>query len=69
MSSLTNFEKKVILVCISFMYKYGHFFVGKLWKGHTEERQSDWQDLRLRLATIHGKVKRSMDSDVDYFGF
>ena len=69
MSSLTDFEKKVILVCIKFMHKYGSFFVGKLWQGHTQERQSDWEDLKVRLATIHRKVKKSMDSDIDYFGF
>jgi hypothetical protein len=58
---LTNFEKRLLLVSIKFLYRAGPHFVSMLWDGDSAPRQKDWEECKRRMKKLYKKIKDSID--------
>lgn len=58
---LTNFEKRLLLVSIKFLYRAGPHFVSMLWDGDSPPRQKDWEECKRRMKKLYKKIKDSID--------
>ena len=58
---LTNFEKRLLLVSMRFLYKAGPHFVSMLWDGDSAPRQQDWEECKVRMKKLYKKIKESID--------
>lgn len=58
---LTNFEKRLLLVALKFLYRVGPHFVSMLWDGDSPPRQKDWKECKLRMKKLYKKIKGSID--------
>lgn len=61
---LTNFEKRLILVSMKFLYKSGPHFISMLWDGDSPPRQKDWEDCKLKMKKLYKKIKDTIDDDI-----
>lgn len=57
----TNFEKRLLLVCLRFFYKTGGYFISMLWDGGLPPRQEDWEECQKRMRTLYKRIKESID--------
>lgn len=60
---LTNFEKRLLLVSLKFLYKAGPHFVSMLWERGSAERQEDWEECKVRMKKLYKKIKESIDDN------
>lgn len=58
---LTNFEKRLLLVALKFLYRAGPHFVSMLWDGSSPEKQEDWDKCKARMKKLYAKIKGSID--------
>lgn len=57
----SNLEKRILLVCIRFLYKAGPHFVSMLWEGDSPPKQQDWQDTKKHMKQLYKRIKESID--------
>jgi len=60
---LTNFEKRLLLVSMKFLYKSGPYFISMLWDGDSPPRQKDWEECKVRMKRLYKKIKESIDDN------
>lgn len=61
MMELSNFEKRLILVSLKFLYKAGPSYVAMLWEGTQPPKQEAWAECKNRMKLLYKKVKESID--------
>lgn len=58
---LSNLEKRILLVCIKFLYKAGPYFVSMLWEGDSPPKQQDWENTKKHMKRLYKQIKESID--------
>lgn len=58
---LSNLERRILLVCIKFLYKAGPHFVSMLWEGDSPPKQQDWEDLKKHMKRLYKQIKEGID--------
>lgn len=61
---LTNFEKRLLLVSMRFLYKSGPHFISMLWDGDSPPRMKDWEVCKIRMKKLYKKIKDTIDDDI-----
>lgn len=57
----SNFEKRLILVCIKFLYRAGPHYVTMLWDGDSPPKQEAWQECQKQMRRLYKRIKDSID--------
>ena len=60
---LTNFEKRLLMVSLKFLYRAGPHFVSMLWDGESAPKQQDWEECKVRIRKLYKKIKGSIDDN------
>lgn len=54
-------QRKIILMCLSFFYKHGEFFVSLI-EHDEEENKKAWQVLRSEIKDLYGELSAKFNS-------
>lgn len=57
----SNFEKRLLLVCIKFLYRAGPHYLAMLWDGDNPPKQDAWDECKLRMKKLYKRIKDSID--------
>jgi hypothetical protein len=57
----SNFEKRLLLVCIKFLYRAGPHYVSMLWDGDNPPKQESWEECQKRMRKLYKRIKDSID--------
>lgn len=57
----SNFEKRLLLVCLRFLYKAGPSYVSMLWEGSEPPKQEAWGECKKRIKVLYKRIKESID--------
>jgi hypothetical protein len=58
--ALTNKEKRVLLVCLKFMYLGGGHYVAMLQGGTEPGKQICWEECRKIIKKLYKQIKQSI---------
>lgn len=58
---LSNFEKRLVLVALKFLYRAGPHFVSMLWDGDKPPKLEEWNECKRQMKLLYKKVKGAID--------